>query len=218
MTVCARGCTFPLHKRDCRDQAACRGCVPVEAVTGRWCGRCASKVRGWLGDLPDLAAEVAVLPGGQLNAGKAPQTDAPRAPSKDPASVSPAFDAGEEVARWLHSWTDLICDQLALIGPPRYSVAGTPVLNIHGCAAFLREWSSWPAEHEPVQFYDELRQLHGGLVRALGIDVPVQRITDPCPRCDLVTLRRVDGEDVVCGNDDCQAVFRDPSEWQRVPA
>ncbi len=216
MSVCVRGCTLQgLHKRDCRNESDCRGCVPVEASVGRWCARCASDVRGWIVDLPDLAAEVAVLPEGRLNAGQAPVSDAPRAPSKEAASVSPAYDAGEEAARWLHSWTDLICDQLALIGPPRYSVLGVPVLNPHACAAFLRQWVSWPAEHEPLQFHAELRGMHAGLIRALGRDVPVKRYSEPCPRCDLRTMAREDGADVVCGNDACQAVYR-LDEWERL--
>lgn len=216
MLTCARGCSWPkLHKTDCADEASCRGCLPIPAEVGAWCARCASKARGWLSDLPDLAAEVATLPGGRLNLAPPAASDAPRAPSKDPASASPAYDTGEEVARWLFSWTELVCDRTGMAGPARYSVSAIPVLQPHACARFLREWLSAVSEVEPVQFYDELRQLHGGLVRSLGLDVPVERMTQPCPRCDLLTVSREDGGDVVCENPDCSSVWR-LDEWDRL--
>jgi len=218
VTHCARGCVWPrLHKNTLRHDDDCPGCLPIDAVQGQWCNRCWGHARTMLSDLPGLATEVATLPEGRLNAGAPPVSDAPRAPSRDPASVSPAFDLGEEAARWLHSWTDTVCEALNLAGPPRYTVTGLPRLDPHGCATFLKGWLSWPAQHEPVQFHDELRSLHYQLERALGVDVPVERIKDPCPRCDLRMLSRADGEDVVCGNEACQSVFR-LDEWERIKA
>jgi hypothetical protein len=186
---------------------------------GRWCGSCVHRVRGDLVDLPALAVQVADSEDGSLNAAPGPVTDAPRAPSPSPRSVSPAWDEADEVLRWLLSWTDLICEQLALVGPARYSVAAVPVPNAEACMRFLLEWLSWPAEHEPVQFYDEVTGLHRQLVRATGTDEWVERVTDPCPRCDLRLLTREDGADsVVCGNEDCRAVFRSEAWARRVGA
>lgn len=220
MIVCARGCTWPkLHQPGCLHSGdVCPGCLPTEADIGRWCERCARTVRIWLADLPSLAFEVAGLPDGRLNYGKGQVSDAPRAPSKEPASPAPAFDAGEEAARWLWSWTDMVCDSTRprMAGPARYTVVGTPRLDPDACSAFLRAHLSWPAEHEPVQFYDELRQLVGSLERAMGADEVVEQIKDPCPRCDLWMLTREDGAgSVVCGNVDCGAVYR-LAEWDRM--
>lgn len=215
-TVCARSCAHTgLHKRSCASGADCSGCLPREAVTGRWCSACMFRVRGDLVDLPALAALVGASVDGSLNAAPPPVSDAPRAPSPASRTVSPAFDEADEVERWLHSWTDLICEQLALEGPARYSVAAVPVPDADACTRFLLEWLSWPAEHEPLQFYDEVTRLHRQLVRSTGSDEYVERVTEACPRCDLRMMTREDGSDsVVCGNEDCRAVYRS-EEWAR---
>jgi hypothetical protein len=55
----APGCTVRgEHTSDCRDTKQCRGCKPAPAEDGCFCTADASKLRRWLGEIPDLFADV----------------------------------------------------------------------------------------------------------------------------------------------------------------
>lgn len=66
-----------------------------------------------------------------------------------------------------------------------------------------------------ADFADEIRHLRGALRSAAGQTDPRPERCDgvPCRHCDLLTLFREPGGDVVCINVDCQAVLRE-NEYQ----
>ena len=55
----ATGCTVRgEHHRDCIDVTRCRGCKPAPAEHGCFCTGCSSRLRRWLGEIPELFADV----------------------------------------------------------------------------------------------------------------------------------------------------------------
>jgi len=208
MTDCARGCLlYGLHTPDCPDNDQCDGCLPRQAEIGNYCQKCAFKLRDTITALPNLIAGLYRMPGGQLAPPDRVNNGDPtrRATKVDQISPSPALDAADEAARWLHSWAIDIADQLSERGPFEYTRTGIPVPNPRTEARYLTSRLSQLCAHPAINdLTDEALTFQHTMTRTTGTDEADQRIPTPCPECGRRTLMRPNGEDyVTCRNQKC---------------
>jgi hypothetical protein len=215
MTDCARGCLlYGQHTPDCTCTAECpehdhhcEGCLPRQAEIGHYCQRCAFELRDLIADLPRLIGGMYLMPGGQLAPPDRTNNGDPsrRATKVDQISPSPAQEAADEAARWLHSWALALADTLHERGPFEYRQDGIPEPNPRAEARYLTSRLANLCAHFAINdLHDEARQLTHTLTRTTGTDEANQRIPTPCPHCGRRTLMRPNGEDeVVCRNTKC---------------
>lgn len=215
MTDCARGCLlYGLHTPGCgctpecpEHQPHCEGCLPREAEIGHYCQRCAFALRDLINDLPRLINGMYAMPGGQLAPPDRTNNGDPsrRATKVDQISPSPAHDAANEAAWWLHNWAVDLADVLADRGPFEYRPDGVPEPNPTVEARYLTSKLAQLCAHPVVNdITDEARQFTYSLTRTTGTDAADQRIPTPCPSCSRRTLIRPNGDDkVVCRNQKC---------------
>ena len=222
MTDCARGCLlYGLHTPDCgctpecpQHDHHCEGCLPRPAEVGHYCQKCAFQLRDAIDALPALISSVRALPGGALAPpDRANNGDPTRRSTKvDQISPSPALDAADEAARWLHSWAIAVADERTERGPFEYRRDGIPVPNPGTEARYLTaRLAHICASGYANDLNDEARQIRHRLIRAAGTDNADQRIPKRCPDCNQRSLIRPNGEDhVECRNQHCGTVW--PSE------
>lgn len=219
MSDCARGCLLhQQHTPDClchhdcpEHDHHCEGCLPREAEIGHYCQKCAFKLRDTIDALPPLINGLYRMPGGQLAPPDRVNNGDPtrRATKVDQISPSPAHDAADEGAWWLHRWALALADTLNDRGPFEYHPNGVPVPNTRTEARYLTSrLADLCAQPYANDLNDEARALHHTLTRITGTDEADQRIPTPCPECGRRTLMRPNGEDhVVCRNQRCRIVW-----------
>ena len=206
---CARGCLlWGQHHPNCPDQDTCDGCLPRPAEIGHYCQKCAFALRDLIADLPRLITGMYLMPGGQLAPPDRTNNGDPsrRGTKVDQLSLSPAHDAADEAARWLHSWAVDLADLLAERGPFEYRKHdGIPVPNPKTEARYLTSRLAQLCSHPAVNdLNDEARQLSHRLTRTTGSDEADQRIPVRCPNCNQRSIIRPNGKDIVqCRNRAC---------------
>lgn len=221
MTSCARGCTThgqhdPATNCTCTTECPdhdghCSGCLPRPTNVGHYCQPCANKLRDALNAIPDLAVNIANLPGGKLISKATPGDPGRRATKVDQQSPSPAWDTTEEVIQWAHAWATVIADETHQAGPFRYNTAGIPMRNLSGSISFmLNRLTQILAADYHADIYNETLSFRKRLMHASGTDRATTRLNTRCPDCNQRTLTREDGsDDVTCANRDCGRIWRD---------
>ncbi|GAB3884527.1 hypothetical protein [Terrabacter terrigena] len=219
MTGCRRGCTLlGLHQPDCGctrecpdHDDHCRGCLPKPAVIGGFCQHCGIQLRDTIDALPPCITALHRMPGGRLAPPDQPTGDPTRRATKvDQISPSPAHDAADDAARWLHSWATAVADELSERGPFEYRTDGVPVPDAWAEARYLNA----RLPHITTQSYandiaEEAEQLLRTLTLITGTDDADQRIPTRCPSCNQRTLVRPNGEEyVTCRNRHCASVWQ----------
>jgi len=215
MSDCARGCTSLDHITTClctnqcpdRAHAHCSGCLPLQAVVGHYCQRCADKFRDALYAVPDLVVHVA---NGRIIT-KQTAGDASRRPTKvAQKSPSPKWDTADEVILWAASWAWVVAGRPGY-DPVRYSNAGLPVRELTSSISHLtNRLTQALSDDYHAELYDETITLHRRLIYTTGRDELTHRLKEPCPSCDHRTLIREDGADwVECRNKDCRRRWRE---------
>ncbi|MGA5819715.1 hypothetical protein ACPC54_17875 [Kitasatospora sp. NPDC094028] len=119
-------------------------------------------------------------------------------------------DGQTPLAGTLTAWARVHVEEHPQLGTPRSG-------NIGALADYLgrRDTLAWAvqqmwADEYAVEIHDAWRTLDG-----LAAIRPRQRaIQLPCPRCGLLSLSQLDGDDIRCSNDSCWAVLR-PDEYER---
>lgn len=209
---CERGCLYRgQHIPNCPDHDTCDGCLPRPADIGHYCQKCAFQLRDTIDEIPGLIDALYVHGEGRLAQPDRPNTGDPtrRATKVDQISPSPAQEAADEAARWLHMWAVDIADTIGERGPFEYQRTGIPVPNPSTEARYLTSRLSTLCAHPAVNdLNDEARQLRHRLTLNAGTDRGDQRIPTPCPHCGRRTLMRPNGDDEVrCRNRECAIVW-----------
>ncbi|MGN6245129.1 MAG: hypothetical protein ACTHQ3_15865 [Motilibacteraceae bacterium] len=220
MSTCENGCTTRGQHdagctctNECPDhEHHCTGCLPRTIPTGHIiCGRCTQQLREHLNRLPDLAAAVAARRDGALNMARLPNLDGIHAPSIEPRSPSPAWDAAEEVIAWAHAWAESLADYLRHAGPFKFNRAGIPTRALTTSITYLtRHLGDIAASPFALDITGEARAMTKRLEKQAGRDELTHRLREPCPSCDHRTLIRRDGSDrVECRNTDCLRIWNE---------
>ncbi|MET8624559.1 hypothetical protein ABZW30_12515 [Kitasatospora sp. NPDC004669] len=180
-----------------------------------------------LAEIPQLAiyAQLSAQPGaGQQGARVSGATRTPPAPLRihiasylGPASPGDVHDPyGDQdgitpLVGTLASWARIHIEESNL-GAPRSASIGA--LTAYLSRRDVLAWSiqqMWAGEYAS-EIHDAWRVLDG-----LAATRPRRRALQlPCPRCGLLSLSQVDGEDAECGNESCRAVLRPDDVARRV--
>ncbi|MEV5138444.1 hypothetical protein AB0K71_05800 [Streptomyces syringium] len=188
------------------------------------CTRCAARARTELAELPELLAAVS------LEATHA--SPGPRAGTIGRTSTEPPWPGQasrlltDHIVGGLLALEDDIRDLRSLnprTGPWREGATVT------ASARFLDTHLAWALEHHPLagEPHDRLSgnpaaQIHGwhrAALRFTGRDTRVEHHRVPCPRCELLTLFRSDGDDYIeCRNIACGALLTPAECAQRIKA
>lgn len=215
MNDCARGCLLHgQHIPDCLDTDTCNGCAPRPADIGGYCQKHHDQLAGTINGLPHLIADLLKLAGdtGRLAPPDAVAGDTWRRATKvDQISPSPALEAADEAMWWIYNWALVVAKSRGERGPFAYRTDGVPEPHPGRETRYLTSRLDW-VSREPYanDIFDEALQLKATLTRAASADEANQRISTVCPRCDMRTLTRLNGEDhVFCRNKACAAVWDD---------
>lgn len=188
----------------------------------------ASRLARQLGDLPDLLiqAELALLPGSAPRAGRvsgATRT-APLPCRADvlsllgPAAPGPVRDLrGDQVGPQpipavIASWARLVAEETH-----QCLVTGT----VGGHLRFLtrRRELAWSVRQPWADEYAAEIDDAWRVLQPLAMLRPRRRALPlPCPRCQLLSLSQLDGDDIRCGNVGCSRVMRQAEYDQRCEA
>lgn len=176
----------------------------VQAVPGApvWCGTCAAKIRQRLGELDDLACILQACADGHRDAPDGQRVTG----TLEDMSPSKAADDVDEIARMLGSWEHAYRD-----------LRGWPCPRRDGeLAAWVTSCSSWLMAHLTGILASALAEDFGKEILQWNREFTgkakagVRKLTKPmrCPRCQLLMLTQVDGEDrVTCRNPECLRVL-----------
>lgn len=182
-----------------------------------WCEDHRISIRNDLSDMPDLyvGLHIEAVHG-------TPKPAAGRVSgSKHEPSPSPRLDDADEIVRWACDWEDIFRREL---GEPaaRAPVSARPralLEAIHFLTTRLRKALAVigdPDEPLGLQFGREVHARHRELLRITRRDRLVHSLDPPCPACDMRSLRRHDGDDVIrCTNPECREVWSEV-EYQRL--
>lgn len=234
----APGCTVRgEHLRDCPDTTRCRGCKPAPAEDGVFCPADASKLRRWLGELPELFDDVVDPPEasntrGQLDpiAQHLPAGMVAGASSQPRVSGSPEDMLAARYVEAAGGTVNPLGMAIDQVGDPppailldswardwqlvRDMAETLPPPTVANLSLWLGERLMWALWHHGamVEFYGEIQALHSRLWREAGRGEARPELCKgvPCRRCDLLSLwRSVDGSgDVECHNPDCRTMYR----------
>lgn len=163
-----------------------------------WCPSCRDRIEGDLGDLHGLA--LALTPG-KLNTPRETSTgDSKRTKAASYPSLSPGWDAADDLIRWAVDLEDTTRARLR-----HTEITGRRLLN--DALRYLQAWTTAILSDEDTgQIVGEQIQRHRRtLVRITGTDRPMHRIKGECPVCHTRgRLARADGSEVVkCGCGAC---------------
>ena len=214
---CKRGCTTSNHTPACTctpecpdHEGHCKGCLPAEAAVGELCTHCLNRTRTALDSIPELVALVAARNDGKLNTPRTETDNTRRAAHAHAPSLSPAWDAAEEVFQWALRTALACADENRHHGPFQYRRDGVPARNTTQLIRYIRANLDWYAADIPEDIHDEATGFHRALIRLSGTDRLMHRIKEPCPSCDRRTLTREDGSDsVICRNAECGRIWRE---------
>lgn len=191
--------------------AACPGPHLQDAPDGVpvWCLDCARKIEAELERIPTLTAQVAVLRDGSLvkAAGSALEVVSK---AIDPASPSPAWDAVDAVLRWARWWRDTLAQQIGRWDHDHGAV--TPaLLPAHDLAADVdylgRHLTPLLVGPDAVAAGQAVLSMASNLERGAGQESAKHALSAPCPKCDRLSLWRLDGsERVECAAPGCGLV------------
>lgn len=166
--------------------------VPGQPV---WCADCRTRIEHDLDDLHSLA--LALTPG-KLNTPRETSTgDSKRTKAASYPSLSPGWDAADELIRWAVRLEDETRRRL------RHSEQPQTMRNLGDSLKYLQAWTTAILSDEDTgQTVGEQIQRHRrALVRLTGTDRPVHRIKGECPVCHTRgRISRADGSEIVrCG-------------------
>ena len=175
-----------------------------------WCHLCTEAFDGALERLPRLTALAARRRDGRLVAGRTGDVER-HGKHPFPPSASPAWDEVQKVIAWTRRWCERLADQLgkrhAHLGS--YNNAGLPIDEVDSDVDYLRRFLG-PLLVGPwaYDFGTELAQKAAAVERLAGEEMARHPLPAPCPRCDRLSLSRLDGsERVECGAPDCTQVM-----------
>ncbi|MEU3340683.1 hypothetical protein [Streptomyces sp. NPDC006668] len=195
----------------------------IPAIWGRpvHCERCATRACAQLAELPELIVAIGLeaLHGtGPRAAGVVGRTGRVASPSW------PGQAARLMTDHIVGGLLELEDDVRELRGLGMRPGRGTEVQNAVGAVAFLTAHLEWALSEHPaaLEAHDrmsanpaaQIAGWHRAAQRFTGRDARVEHYCLPCPRCDLLTLYRGDGEDYIeCRNVSCQVLLT-ASEYQ----
>ncbi|MFH8380663.1 hypothetical protein ACH4E7_06935 [Kitasatospora sp. NPDC018058] len=185
-----------------------------------------SRLARELAEIPLLAAwaQLSVTPGaGRQGARVSGATRTPPVPLRldaasylGPAAPGDVYDPhGDQdgitpLAGTLAAWARIHVEECSRFGHPRSGSIGA--LTAYLSRRDVLAWSiqqMWADEYA-AEIHSAWRHLDG-----LAAIRPRRRALQlPCPRCGLLSLSQLDGDDVRCGNDSCWAVLR-ADEYER---
>jgi hypothetical protein len=163
-----------------------------------WCARCAELIRTRLLDLDRQATRLVLLAGSHSSA---PQEERVSG-SRGRPSPAPHIDDLDELVRTLTGWEDAYRAERGFASRPR---RGRFEATLTGAIGWLsRHISGLLAFDGAADFGREVLLLHRKLVRHTSTGPHFVRVRQVCPGCDLRSLSREDGTDVVrCRNQNC---------------
>ena len=185
-----------------------------------WCLDHARMIEARLQRIPRLAAAVAIRRDGALVKG----TESPLevvAKALDPASPSPAWDAVDAVLRWARWWRDTLAQQIGRWDHDHGAVT-TALLPAHDLAADVdylgRHLTPLLVGPDAVAAGQAVLMMASNLERGAGQEAAKHALSAPCPKCDRLSLWRLDGsERVECAAPGC-ALVTDWDTYQRAAA
>jgi len=217
----APGCTVRgEHIRDCPDTTRCRGCKPAPAEDGCFCPGCSSRLRRWLGELPELFADVVDPPSASHTHGvrdpvarDLPAGTVPGASSQPRVSGSPEDmlaaryveaaggsmnvrnDHGQAVDQIGDPPPAVVLDSWCRDWQDVRAMGETlPAPTVENLCRWLADRLAWALEHHGAmpEFYAEVGDLHTRLWREAGRGEARPELCKgvPCRRCDLLSLWR----------------------------
>jgi hypothetical protein len=101
------------------------------------------------------------------------------------------------------------CDALGFPGVASISSAVGTLLRHHEAAVA----ASWAPEYA-----DDIQRLYGRLAGLAQVWARRTPLTLPCPRCGLLSLAAIDGQDIRCGIDGCGVILRQAEYDRRAAA
>ncbi len=185
------------------------------------CERCVGRARAQLADLPELIVAIGLealhgtAPRTAGVAGRSGRGSAPSWPGQASRLMTDHIVGG---------LLELEDDIRELRGFSVRHGRGTEAQNAAGAVQFLTAHLEWALTEHPAasEVHDRLSanpaaqitSWHRAAQRFTGRDARIERYCLPCPRCDLLTLYRADGEDYIeCRNVSCQVLLT-PAEYQ----
>jgi hypothetical protein len=202
---------------------SCVTCHRRDPREGYACGPCRSRLRSWLGELPDLYTRLLAEP---LDPSGSPGKGGPVTGSRDrpvPIRVD-LFDLTHAGAQaWLEGadqvghipvWMTLETwarDWFTFRNMGEAADRTVPGL----CHWMWERVDDMCDEHDAIdECFHDIRRLHGTVKAQLGdVDVPDYKRGVPCRQCNALALVRRAGEDFIeCG--ECPAVLT-PEEYDR---
>lgn len=181
------------------------------------CARCGLRALAQLCELPELVAAISLE---ALN-GTAPKTTGTIGRTAVPSWPGQAARIlTDHIIEGILGLEDVIRAGRRL---PARDARGREGVDLTAAVTFLRAHLPWalerypgetdPATGETMDPAALIRQWHRGAQRFTRRDPRLEHHRAPCPRCDLLTLFRGDGEDYIeCRNINCQTLLT-PAEY-----
>ncbi len=185
-----------------------------------WCLDHSRMIEARLQRIPRLAAEVAIRRDGALVKGaESPLEIVTKA--LDPASPSPAWDAVDAVLRWARWWRDTLAQQIGRWDHDHGAVtpAWLPAHDLADDVDYLgRYLTPLLVGPDAVAAGQAVLSMASNLERGAGQESAKHALSAPCPKCDRLSLWRLDGsERVECAAPGCSLVM-DWSEYELAAA
>ncbi|MFC0039327.1 hypothetical protein [Actinomadura rayongensis] len=200
MSACPGPCNAP-HRGPRRRPAP----APT-AGASIWCAPCSSLLRARLAELTDLAARVGTSLDRRATGLSERVSGTPGRPSP-----SPAVDDLDELLQTLLTWEDAYRELRNFAPRPRRG-RYTPTLS--ACITWLTTHLDGLLTFDGAQdFGQEVLSLHRRLRARASLDGPPRELTNPCPSCDLLTLKHDPTADEI----HCQACGWTTPAQQRHP-
>lgn len=186
--------------------------IPVTWGQPVHCERCTSRTHAQLAELPELVVAISL----EAVNGTAPKTTGTIGRSTTPAW--PGQAARLLTDHIIGGLLELEDDIRELRGLRLRSVRGSEGRDVTGAIRFLSAHLEWALTEHPLaeEVHDRLSgnpaaQIHGWHRAALRFtrrDARLEHHRIPCPRCELLTLFRADGDDYIeCRNINCQTLL-----------